>query len=58
MLFLLVGLLVANKTLQKTQKAQRFRQNIFEFIFLLQVDSWAGAQAECDSLGGFLVEAK
>jgi len=28
-------------------------------IFLhTEVDSWAGAQAECDSLGGFLVEAK
>ena len=23
-----------------------------------KVDTWAGAQAECDSLGGFLVEAK
>ena len=22
------------------------------------MDTWAGAQAECDSLGGFLVEAK
>jgi len=28
-------------------------------VFLhTEVDTWAGAQAECDSLGGFLVEAK
>ena len=29
--------------------------NVFH---VYKVDTWAGAQAECDSLGGFLVEAK
>ena len=33
-------------------------QNISTIYFTYKVDTWAGAQAECDSLGGFLVEAK
>ena len=33
-------------------------QNISTIYFIYKVDTWAGAQAECDSLGGFLVEAK
>ena len=32
--------------------------NISSTYFTYKVDTWAGAQAECDSLGGFLVEAK